>query len=171
MRTEKQIEASRLNGAKSHGPVTEDGKARSAANALKHGFTADTLVLTNEDGPRFYELLDGYTELYQPATAAETDALFEAVAARWRMRRVWSIETALLDLEMDRQTPGLANSIPSVDESTRLALAWAGQMDNCKALPTLTRYEARLSRQFERAMKRLESLQSVRTRTEAQEAA
>ena len=39
-----RAEASRKNGARSRGPGTAEGKARSARNALKHGLTADAAV-------------------------------------------------------------------------------------------------------------------------------
>jgi hypothetical protein len=49
--------ASRINGAKSRGPRTAAGKARSSRNALKHGLCAQKiLVLPDEDAAAFKAL-------------------------------------------------------------------------------------------------------------------
>ena len=47
--TDKQREAARRNGAKSKGPVTAAGKARSSRNNFKHGIYSKTADLTFEE--------------------------------------------------------------------------------------------------------------------------
>ena len=48
-------ESARINGAKSRGPKTARGRAFSSQNAVTHGLTARTLVLTNEKLDEFQE--------------------------------------------------------------------------------------------------------------------
>ena len=50
-RSEKQREAARLNGAKTRGPVTPEGKRNSSLNGLRHNLCSVSLVLSNEDRP------------------------------------------------------------------------------------------------------------------------
>ena len=44
MASQKQVEANARNAARSTGPRTEEGKARSRRNGLRHGFAAEVLV-------------------------------------------------------------------------------------------------------------------------------
>ena len=53
MTTNAQIKANRNNAKKSTGPRTEQGKARVAKNALKHGLLARDTVLPGEDAADF----------------------------------------------------------------------------------------------------------------------
>ena len=65
--------ASRRNGAKSRGPKTPAGKARSAQNALRHGMRAlRYVVLPDEDGVEF-----------QALEAALMDELAPVGRSRW----------------------------------------------------------------------------------------
>ncbi len=57
MPTDKQITASRANGARSRGPKTPEGKARSARNSTHHGLLARVLLLEGESRDRFDELV------------------------------------------------------------------------------------------------------------------
>ena len=66
-----RAEASRKNGAKSRGPKTDEGKARSAQNALKHGMRAQKyLVLPDEDAAEFAELEAALVEELAPVGRA-----------------------------------------------------------------------------------------------------
>ena len=49
MASEKQRVANRANAKRSTGPKTETGKALSRMNAHKHGLTAETIVIGDED--------------------------------------------------------------------------------------------------------------------------
>ena len=63
MRTDKQIEASKTNGAKSQGPKTPEGKAKSAQNANRHNLAGGHIVLlSNESIHEFKAFSNGYYE-------------------------------------------------------------------------------------------------------------
>src|SRR5258708_2557945 len=66
-------------------------------NAFPHGLTAKTLILQNEDPGKF--------DYLQPTNPIEVDLVADMVAARWRLRRIWRFETAMIDIEMDSQDP------------------------------------------------------------------
>ena len=69
-RTPAQIEASRKNGAKSRGPRTEESKARSRLNALKHGMRSETVVLATEDVQAFAARKAYWIDYYKPESPA-----------------------------------------------------------------------------------------------------
>ena len=146
-------EASRINGAKSRGPVTPAGKARSSRNAITHGLTARDLCLSTEDEAKFNVLQAAYFDKFQPQDQVEADLINEMVAAKWRQQRLWNIETADLDFGIGsarEQTAG-ANVPPA------LLTALAANEDN-KPLELYARYEARLSCIYNRALRNLREL-------------
>jgi hypothetical protein len=156
--TQKQIEAARRNGAKSRGPVTAEGKARSSANALRHGLRSEKLlVLRNESGSGWEDLLAACIRCFEPADEFEAELVHEIAAARWRMRRAWAVETGLFDSQMDKQDTTLRANYRALDEGTRLAAAFTALADETNALNLVTRYETRLRRSFESALDRLEA--------------
>src|SRR6202790_1487252 len=107
----------RANGAKPPAPTTAEGKEKAAPNSLKHRLTAGNgnIPLDCEDPDHFDEILNKFHTIHEPVTPAETDIGEEMVAARWRIRRMWAIETGLLNAEIVTK-----QSSPSVSEGADL---------------------------------------------------
>jgi len=100
----RRISSSRANGALSRGPVTLEGKQRSAMNALSHGLLARTTLMRGEWAAGLEGLLTEHVDRLAPVDAVEYGYVEEMVVARWRLRRLWAIETRTLDNEADAQT-------------------------------------------------------------------
>ena len=66
MSTPKQIAANRRNAQKSTGPRTAEGKAKTRLNPLKHGLTAETIVLPFESPDDYRELQQSVLDDLQP---------------------------------------------------------------------------------------------------------
>jgi hypothetical protein len=83
-----RAEASRRKGAKSRGPRTSEGKARSAKNALKHGLRAQKhVVLPAEGAAAFAAHEAALMEELAPEGALQTVLAKRIVAATWRLER------------------------------------------------------------------------------------
>jgi hypothetical protein len=167
-RTAKQIAAARANDAKSRGPITEEGKQPSSANATKHGLSAKALCLSVENQEVLEDLRARYIEELKPQGLLESDLVDEIVAARWRMRRAWILETATMDLETDRQAASIQKTFVRIDLPTRAAAAFEKLSDEGDTLHMLDRYEARQSRSYHRALRTLLLVQENRLNSGAQ---
>jgi hypothetical protein len=100
----RRILSSRANGALSRGPVTPDGKQRSAMNASTHRLLAHTTLMRDEWSEGLENLLNDYVERLEPVDGIEYGYVEEMVAAYWRLRRLWAIETRTLDNATAAQT-------------------------------------------------------------------
>ena len=148
-------EAARANGAKSHGPITPAGKAKSAANSLRHGLSAKAIVLPAESQDDYERLLAAYVARFRPADQIEMDLVEAMAVARWRLRRIATIEAHMLDNAM---SAGVTQHAPQ-NHNQRLARVFK---DCAAQIDLLTRYEGSLNRTFDRALKQLQVLQKTR---------
>ncbi|MGD0499927.1 MAG: hypothetical protein ABSC23_15980, partial [Bryobacteraceae bacterium] len=72
----QRIAANRANAAKSTGPRTSAGRARSAQNARKHGFAASTFAVVRlEDLQEIDHLRQDLLAVYQPVNSQELFAI------------------------------------------------------------------------------------------------
>jgi hypothetical protein len=160
--SEARRAAARANGAKSHGPVTPEGKAKSALNAVTHGLTASAIVLTTESKEKYELLLASYLERCDPDGPIEIDLVEEIVAAKWQQRRVATMITALMDVTMDRMEKEIRDEFENVDNGVRTVLAFEKEAKQSTTLALLNRYAARHAREYHRALRQLREIQSER---------
>lgn len=152
MRSPKQIAASRENGAKSHGPVTEEGKAILVRNNTQHGLLAQAVVIVGELPELFTALFDKLIAEFQPQTLSEMIQVEKMAVAYWRQLRTWSAEKVTHEMDMLRQQSG--------DGPTRFARSLDS---NTARLACILRYETTFERQYNRALRQFEFLKARRT--------
>ncbi len=160
-RSEAQKEASRLNGAQSHGPVTEEGKAISARNALRHGLVANTILIPGESAEEFRRLLAGQIVEFEPQTPNELMLVEAMVVAKWRQMRAWGLTAAAHTREIhaqDEKSP----EVVGLDMPTRAWIALE-QLDKASSSTRLIhQYEGRYAREFLRNRRELLALRRAR---------
>jgi hypothetical protein len=111
-----RAEASRIEGAKSRGPTTAPGRRAAALHAVKHGLTAETVVLRS--GKEYEGPLRDYLEPFDPANSRSGP---QARCAPWRRACYAGVETTRLDLEVEEQHRRVTERWTDVAERTRLA--------------------------------------------------
>ena len=134
----EQLAANRANAAKSAGPTSPEGKARSAQNARKHGFAAASYTAVGlEDTQDLANLTDDAVDFYQPANSQEQFAVERIALAQLAVLRAARFEAAILSASLGQAAPDpLAQRIAA----------------NSNALSLSIRYSAHAERQYRRAV-------------------
>jgi hypothetical protein len=140
-------EASRRNGAKSRGPKTPVGKARSAQNALRHGMRAlNYIVLPDEDAVEFQTLEATMIEELAPVGALQVVLARRVAVAAWRLVRADRMEVELFE---ERRW-----------EDAGVGMALIRDGNGTRSFETLLRYRSAAMAEFWRALKTLKALQA-----------
>jgi hypothetical protein len=142
-----RAEASRKNGAKSRGPKTPAGKARSSRNALKHGLRAERhVVLPAEDGAEFEALEAAMTLELALVGALQTVLARRVAVAAWRLARADRIETELFAYRCR--------------DDANLAIGLMRDGNGTRSVETLLRYRGAAQAELTRALRTLKALQA-----------
>ena len=147
------------------GTKTPEGLHNSAQNALRHSLTAKTVVLSNESQTKFDELMEAFIRKFQPTDEVELELLTEITAACWRLRRIWLIQTAAIDFQMDRMAPEIVEQFQVISHPSRLSLAVTTMASQDQSLQLHLCYETTYSRAFDHALKTLDKMQISRTKS------
>ncbi len=87
----RAAEASRKNGARSNGPATPEGRARSNRANLIHGAYSHQDLILPEDRERYEAIYNDFVEKLHPTNHLELELLEQMVSASWRRRRISAI--------------------------------------------------------------------------------
>jgi hypothetical protein len=127
------------------GPNTPEGKARSSANAIKHGLTSRHVVLPGENRAEFDALVARLIEEHKATTTLEIEMVHEIAGCMWRLDRARKAESEYFYVNF------IADK-PTKDMERRFAL--------------ILRYATAIERELHRAITKLQQLQKERAKVQ-----
>jgi hypothetical protein len=156
MSSQRKIDSARTNGAKSHRPVTEEGRKTSSMNAVKYGLTA-------QRRPRRIRSLARHLLQRSPATRQffERDLVVEMVNANWRQRRFCGVESLMFEREIFQHRAEIEKEYGSDTRVVAHAFAFRN-LALGGSLPMLSQFESRLERIYARASRALHQHRQLR---------
>lgn len=153
--SQKQLVANRQN-AKLGGVKTEEGKAVSKYNALKHGLLSQEVLLESEDGKSLVELGKKMRTELKPETELELLLVDRIVANTWRLKRALRIEREMID--GDRFTKDWQGN----PEEKTLGETLSYDFANADTYGKFIRYETSIERGLYKALHELQRIQANR---------
>jgi hypothetical protein len=173
----RRLAANRANAQHSTGPRTPEGKARSARNAYKHGFTASTFsVVRLEDLDEVDRLKQDLVHDFQPVNSQEMFALERIAVAQQALLRAARLEAGLftnaLDEALDQRDepmvlldPDLTHDLEVTRQQNRnyiLAFGFHRMAQRSNTWLLFLRYQAQTERHYRRALEEFERLKNLR---------
>ncbi|MGD0499752.1 MAG: hypothetical protein ABSC23_15090 [Bryobacteraceae bacterium] len=175
----QRIAANRANAAKSTGPRTPRGRARSAQNARKHGFTASTFAVVRlEDLQEIEHLRADLVSVYQPINSQEQFAIERIALAQQAILRAARLEAGLFTTCLNQALEPSASAVTLMTpelagdgdiEITRtqnrnflLGVGFHRMAHQSNSLALFLRYQAQSERNYRRAVQEFERLRGLR---------
>lgn len=152
MTSTSQVEANRRNAQLSTGPRSLRGKSVSRLNALKHGLTAQQVVLFDERTEDFESFVNEIAAALKPRNPVEHLLAERAALCAWRLRRCYRIEAAMFE----NVRPNWGNGAAAV--MTRIEQLFIRVTAHDDQLAKLTRYETSIERSLMGALFALRQL-------------
>jgi hypothetical protein len=109
--TSAQVTANQSNAQHSTGPKTLQGKAMSARNNFRHGFTGEFTVLPWEDQAEFDMLMSALRDEHEPSGLTERILVDKMAQSLWLTKRALMLQHVTFNHE-----------VPTCDDEKQLAL-------------------------------------------------
>jgi len=150
--SQKQIEANREN-AKLGGVKTEEGKAVSKYNAIKHGILCKEVLMKGEKEETLVEFAKKMRAEFKPETEIELLLVDRIIANVWRLRRALKGEKEMIEHDIEE--------VYGTNKNFGGALSY--DFANYDSYGKFTRYETSLERGIYKALHELQRLQAARS--------
>ncbi len=95
MRSDAQINASRINGSKSEGATSEEGQKRCKTAAFKHGLTSAEVLVAPEEIESYETLVKITLQHYRPISEMEKVVIQEVANWEWKISKANIYEAGL----------------------------------------------------------------------------
>src|SRR5277367_2333111 len=143
----------------STGPRTQEGKQRSALNALRHDLTGRTIVMPYEDMDQYHIFCKRLFQSLAPETPLEEQYAQTFCDTQWRLNRARSLEDSMLALGHSEEAGEIETEHPQVHAALTAARVFR---DDNKSFLNLSLYEQRLHRTLDKTLRELKALQAER---------
>lgn len=120
---------------------------------------ARSVLLPSEDARHFDALLQSLIAEFEPQSDVELLCLEEMAVAKWKMRRLWNLESTAVQLELDARAAAGSSPLENPDPSANLCFAWNGVE---KQLSGFALHDIRAQRQYTRALNHLQAIRAWR---------
>ena len=138
---------------------TQEGKARSSMNALRHGLTARVVVLPTEDMDAYQAFSKEIVDSLDAQTPVERQFAQTVADNQWRINRIRSIEDGMLGMGHFEAAANF--DCPTAEIHSAMTAARAFRNDS-KSFVNLSIYEQRLHRSMKESLRQLKELQTER---------
>ena len=159
----QKIEANRKNAQRSTGPKTLQGKEISKMNAVKHGLSAEKILLSWEDPAAFETFAQRLWEALGPEDPIEEATARTIIGLRWRMERGIRAEAAAFHSE--------ATTVERRDQSWGPQfVGWRREIEGFRTgvSESIQRYETSLEKRYFKALKEFRSYRELRQQAAGQ---
>ncbi len=157
---QKDIRAAinRANAQKSTGPISIEGKQRSAMNACKHNLTGQSLILQPDETEAYNRLTNALLSDLQPATELERQTVQKIIDVHFRLNRLAGVENNIFNFSLIHNTTCTSHD-DRIEVMIAQTRAW---IERSSSFDLLGRYEARLARHVLHYTLEIERLQEAR---------
>ena len=171
--TRAQIAANQRNAQKSTGPHTTQGKADASQNSLKHGLTANQIVIKSEDQADFDLHRAQILDELAPSTPIESMLADRIASTSWRLKRAENFQNLSIDALgtpknnplsalLAKYTPGPQADPSESDPDLALGRMLVKDFSNNRVLEKLLMYERRIESSLYRTMLEIQRLNMIK---------